>query len=111
MLDKDSNSYNILMIITIKTLSKFRMERKRYKKSIIWTKNILNSIYYINYQYLHIFTGLNACVWHLWCNVNNISQGLEYGTINLSNSKVILHKAAWLKQVIHLYNGEMILVK
>lgn len=35
MLDKDSNSYNILMIITIKMLSKFRMERKRYKKSII----------------------------------------------------------------------------
>lgn len=50
------------MIIIIKTLSKFRMERKRYKKSIIWTKNILNSIYYINYQYLYTFTDLNACV-------------------------------------------------
>lgn len=42
--------------------NKFRMERKRYKKSIIWTKNILNSIYYINYQYLYTVTDLNACV-------------------------------------------------
>lgn len=42
--------------------NKFRMERKRYKKSIIWTQNILNSIYYINYQYLYTVTDLNACV-------------------------------------------------